>query len=400
MMLEVKSAVKNCKQCLHHDGDSVRAPLVPIEATGPMDLLHLDFTKIEVSGDRKKELKKKPEVVNVLMVTNHFTQHTMASVMEDTTAHTVARVLYHHYFYIFGTLLRLMTDNDLAFTSEVVQELCNLFGVNRVRTSAYHPQSNGAIEQQHQTVIKMIGRLSQDEKANWPKHLPKLIQAYSGTRSAIMGYSPHYLLFGYRPSFPIDLHFPTICKRHVVSVDNFVITLQQHLSEVLNEAHRQNVLEAHQQKRYYDHRSSTVVLKPGDIVLLKTDSYMGRRKTKNKWSYENYTVLHQLGPDILTYKIQAEGGLTCIVHRNRLFLLLPKEEDDNCMPLVAALQTGVIDSLGQSPVHTPSELDLVPEEDMRMLEVVDTCGLGYARPQTQPDLVTPGLPDLEEGHVS
>ena len=245
MMLEVKSAVKNCKQCLHHDGDSVRAPLVPIEATGPMDLLHLDFTKIKVSGDREKELKKKPEVVNVLVVTDHFTRHTMAFVTEDMTAHTMACVLYHHYFYIFGTPLCLMMDNDLAFTSEVVQELCNLFGVKRVCTSTYHPQSNGAIEQQHQTIIKMIGRLSQDEKANWPKHLPKLIQAYNGMRSAIMGYSPHYLLFGYCSRFPTDLHFPTIQKRHVVHVDDFVIMLQQHLSEVLNEAHRQNVLEAH-----------------------------------------------------------------------------------------------------------------------------------------------------------
>ena len=209
MTLEVKATVKNCKQCLCHDGDSVRAPLVPIEAMGPMDLLHLDFTKIEVSGDRKKELKK-PEVVNVLMVTNHFTRHTMAFMTEDTTAHTVVRILYHHYFYIFGTLLRLMTDNDLAFTSEVVQDLCILFGVKRVCTSTYHPQSNGAIERQHQTVIKMIRRLSQDEKANWPKHLPELIQAYNGTRSAITGYSPHYLLFGYHPRFPIDLHFSTI----------------------------------------------------------------------------------------------------------------------------------------------------------------------------------------------
>ena len=103
MTLEVKSAVKNCKQCLRHDGDSVRAPLVPIEATGPMDLLHLDFTKIEVSGDHEKELKKKPEVVNVLVVTDHFTRHTMAFMTEDATAHTVARILYHHYFYIFGT---------------------------------------------------------------------------------------------------------------------------------------------------------------------------------------------------------------------------------------------------------------------------------------------------------
>ena len=92
MTLEVKSAVKNCKQCLHHDGDSVRAPLVPIEAMGPMDLLHLDFTKIEVSGDCEKELKRKPEIVNVLVVTDHFTRHTMAFVTEDMTAHTVAHI--------------------------------------------------------------------------------------------------------------------------------------------------------------------------------------------------------------------------------------------------------------------------------------------------------------------
>ena len=81
-----------------------------------------------------------------------------------------------------------------------------------------------------------------------PKHLPELIQAYNGMRSAIMGYSLHYLLFGYRPRFPIDLHFPTIRKRHIVSVDNFIVTLQQRLSEALNEVHWQNVLEAHQQK--------------------------------------------------------------------------------------------------------------------------------------------------------
>ena len=162
--------------------------------------------------------------MNVLVVTDHFTRHTMAFMTEDMTAHTMACVLYHHYFYIFGTPLCLMMDNNLAFTSKVVQELCNLSGVKRVCTSAYHPQSNEAIEQQHQTVIKMIGRLSQDEKANWPKHLPELIQAYNGTRSAIMGYSLHYLLFGYHLRFSIDLHFPTIWKRHIVHINDCCYT--------------------------------------------------------------------------------------------------------------------------------------------------------------------------------
>ena len=70
------------------------------------------------------------------------------------------------------------------------------------------------------------------------------------------------------------------------------------------------------------------------------------------------------------------------------------------MPLVAALWVEIMDSLGQSPGYTPLEVDMVPEENVRMLEVVDTHGLGYTCPQTWPDLVTPGLPDLEEGHVS
>ena len=168
--------------------------------------------------------------------------------------------------------------------------------------------------------------------------------------------------------------------------------LQKCLSKALNEACRQNVLEAHQQKRYYDQYSSTVVLKPEDIVLLKTDSYTGR-KTKNKWSYEHYTVLHQLGPDILTYKIQAEGGLTCIVHQNQLFLLLPKEEDDNCVPLVAALQAEIMDCLGWLPGYMPSEVGLIPKECVKALSVVDTCGLGYTCSQTWHDLVTNKLPD-------
>ena len=86
-MTRLNPLLKNCKQCLHHDGDSIRAPLVPIEATGSMDLLHLE---IKVSGDREKELKTKPEIVNMLVVIDHFTQHTMAFVTEDTTAHTMA----------------------------------------------------------------------------------------------------------------------------------------------------------------------------------------------------------------------------------------------------------------------------------------------------------------------
>ena len=102
-MVEVKNAVKHCKQCIKHEGESGWAPLVPIIASGPMDLLHLDLPKIEVSGDSENELKKKTDIVNVLVIMDHFTHHTMAFVTEDTVADVVTRVLYNHYFYIFRT---------------------------------------------------------------------------------------------------------------------------------------------------------------------------------------------------------------------------------------------------------------------------------------------------------
>ena len=127
---------------------------------------------------------------------------------------------------------------------------------------------------------------------------------------------------------------------------------------------------------------------------------MGRRKTKNKWGYKHYTVLRQLGLGIPTYEIQAEGGSIHIVHQNQLFLLLPKEGNDNCMPLVASLHTEIMDSLGWSSGYVPSEVGLIPKECVKMLSVVDTHGLGYAHLQTQLDPITNGLSDLEEGHVS
>ena len=33
----------------------------------------------------------------------------------------------------------------------------------------------------------------EDKKADWPGHLAEIVQAYNAIRSAVTGYSPHYL---------------------------------------------------------------------------------------------------------------------------------------------------------------------------------------------------------------
>ena len=77
------------------------------------------------------------------------------------------------------------------------------------------PQRTGLVERSHQTIMQMIGNLGEDEKANWPGHLAEIVHAYNATQSAVMGYSPHYLMFRHRPRLPVNFYFPTLRSAEV-----------------------------------------------------------------------------------------------------------------------------------------------------------------------------------------
>ena len=79
----------------------------------------------------------------------------------------------------------------------------------------YHPQMNGQLERFHQTIMQMIGKLREDKKADWPDHLDEIVHTYNATKSTMMGYSPHYLMFGCRPRLPVDFYFPTFWSTEV-----------------------------------------------------------------------------------------------------------------------------------------------------------------------------------------
>ena len=85
---------------------SPKAPLCPIVATAPLDLLHVDFTSIETT----MELNQSPRVANVLVFQDHFTKHVQAYVTPNPTAKTVTKFLYEGYISIFGALTRLLSD--------------------------------------------------------------------------------------------------------------------------------------------------------------------------------------------------------------------------------------------------------------------------------------------------
>ena len=116
---------KACKHYLQYEGSTPKAPLCPIVATTPLDLLHVDFTSIETM----MELKQLPRAANILVFQDHFTKHALAYVTTNQTAKTLAKFLYGGYISIFGALARLLSDRDTSFTSSIIEELCKILSI-------------------------------------------------------------------------------------------------------------------------------------------------------------------------------------------------------------------------------------------------------------------------------
>ena len=72
----MRQVIKTCRCCLQYEGSASKAPLCPIVATAPMDLLHIDFMSIETT----MELDKSPRVANVFVFQDHFTKYVLAYV--------------------------------------------------------------------------------------------------------------------------------------------------------------------------------------------------------------------------------------------------------------------------------------------------------------------------------
>ena len=125
MANQVRQSIRACTCCLQYEGGFPKAPLCPIVATAPLDLLHVAFTSIETM----LEPNQLPRVANILVFQDHFTKHVLAYVTHDQTAKTVAKFLYGGYISIFGAPARLLSDRGASFMSSVVEEICKILGV-------------------------------------------------------------------------------------------------------------------------------------------------------------------------------------------------------------------------------------------------------------------------------
>ena len=202
MIEDIEHHIKSCPRCLRFKTQPEKAELNPIIATRPLELVHIDYLTIEPPANSKSD-----KDVNVLVITDNFTQYAQAHITSSQKAPVVARTLWDHFFVHYGFPEKILSDQSQNFESLLISELCELPQIKKLRPTPYRSEDNGSYERFNGILISMLGTLPEDFKSKWPQHISTLTYAYNCTCSNATGFSPYHLLYDRHPLLPIDIEF-------------------------------------------------------------------------------------------------------------------------------------------------------------------------------------------------
>ncbi|XP_055924624.1 protein NYNRIN-like [Argiope bruennichi] len=106
---------------------------------------------------------------------DRFTRWPEAVPIPDMTAQTVAQNFFKHWIARFGCPVRITTDQGRQFESDLFRALSQLLGIKRIRSSPYHPQANGLIEEFHRPLKAALKAYNTNQ---WSAALPTLLLGF------------------------------------------------------------------------------------------------------------------------------------------------------------------------------------------------------------------------------
>ncbi len=324
MQLRAQHYVRVCEACKLFSAKAEAADVERYTASAPFELLHMDFLKLDPC---------KGGIENVLVVVDHFTRFAWAIPTRNQTAAVTAEVLWHNVFSLFGWPECILSDQGANFLSQLMTEFCQLAGTEKLRTSIYHPQCNGAAEWFNHSLLKLLGTMPQNHKHDWKNYIHAMTHAHNSLRCTATGFSPFYLMFGREPWVPLDAFLPSLaCPIEVHR--SYVRRFQERMNWVFEQARQHQNREIERMKPYMSRQATASRLAVGDHVLVRVLKFDSRHKLANRWESEPYVVVSQL-EGLPVFRIRLAADCTAshrTLHRNHLLKLttnlfnLPKEK--------------------------------------------------------------------------
>ena len=115
-----------------------------------------------------------------------------------------------HIVLLYGIPQSIVTDQGSQFMSDVFKRLCKLLKLNKLNTTAYHPESNGALERTHKTMVEYLRCFCNPRGSDWDKWSPFACFVHNTTPHTMTKYTPYEILFGRKANIPGYLQYKSV----------------------------------------------------------------------------------------------------------------------------------------------------------------------------------------------
>ena len=247
---DVAQHCKTCEQCQKSSMRKGKKALLV-----PLPIMDEPFRRIamDIVGPLPRSSSGKRYI---LVICDYATRFPEAVALRTIDANAVAEELLS-FFARVGVPEEILTDQRTNFTSQLLKEVYRLLHIRPIRTTPYHPQTDGLVERFNGTLKAMLRKTATEEGKDWDRLLPYLLFAYRKVPQASTGFSPFELLYGMNvrgPRGPLDVLKESweASTRSTKSVVSYVLMVQERL-EKLRDLVRENLQDAQNtQNEWYD----------------------------------------------------------------------------------------------------------------------------------------------------
>ncbi|RVW58211.1 Transposon Tf2-12 polyprotein [Vitis vinifera] len=205
--------VQRCQECQMH-GDLIHVPPSELHALAspwPFSVWGIDIIgKISPKSSSGHEY--------ILVAIDYFTKWVEAASYARLTAARVAKFIRSHIICRYGVPHELISDRGVHFKGEV-DTLIQEYGIQHHRSSAYRPQTNGAVEAANKNIKRILRKMVETSR-DWSEKLPFALWAYRTSFRTSIGATPYSLVYGMEAVLPVEIEMRSLR-----------VALEQHISE-------------------------------------------------------------------------------------------------------------------------------------------------------------------------
>ena len=312
MYKDVEHWVQSCQDCSTRKKprNKRRAPLLPIPVSAAFERIAVDILgplPVTWKGNRY-----------IVVLVEYLTKWPEIFPVQNTEAITIARLITEEIIPRHGAPRTLLSDRGSNFLSAIVKEVCNLYSIKKLNTSAYNPACDGLVERLNSTLCQTLSMFVSKHQKDWDVFIPAALTAFRTSPNETTGESPFYLLYGREPLLPMDVSLlPPTDPASSIAEHRRKIVKQIELTQQIA---KENIMRAQQKmKAYYDKRSAEPDFIEGQKVWVftpKTKKGLSKKLLHN--FHGPYRVVEKLSPVHYRLRTCSNKPITSIVHANRM----------------------------------------------------------------------------------